>query len=215
MLVLSPDTEEAFEAFKGLPLDPKCCTLVLNKADAFSKDRVLELSVRTQENLGLAEIINVSAKKGSGIEALKDLLLSKSKESGWIFEGDEISDLSLRQCAAEIVREKALLLTRNEVPHSVAVRVEAYREREDGLHEVEATLFVERESQKGIVIGKGGQMIKAIGQAARKDLERLAGARVFLGLNVKVEKKWKEKQTFLRELGISTGGSDYAKAKKN
>jgi GTP-binding protein Era len=205
LVIVSPDTEKDFDLADGVALPPQKSILVVNKVDAYKKDRAFEMAVRLLETLGLKEVLNISAKKREGLDLLLDLLAQRAPQRPALFPEDDLSDLNLRQIAAEIVREKVLLFTRDEVPHSLAVGIERYHEREDGLHEVEAILYVERESQKGIVIGAGGLRLKQIGQAARKDLERLAGAKVFLKLWVRVAKDWKKDQNFLKTIGMNLG----------
>jgi GTP-binding protein Era len=150
-------------------------------------------------------VLEVSARKKTGLKELEAALAGALPEGPALYGEDELTDQSLRQAAAEIIREKALLFTRQEVPHSLAVGIEEYREREDGIHAVTATLYVERESQKGILIGAQGAHLKKIGSAARAELEGMAGAKVFLKLWVKVAKDWKKDAAFLKRLGLSTG----------
>lgn len=207
LAIVSPDTEKFLELAEGVSLPPAKTTLILNKCDAYPRDAVFQMALRLLEKLSLKEVINISAKKKEGVEDLIHLLALRVPPGPALFPEDDLSDLNLRQSAAEIVREKALLFTRDEVPHSLAVEVERYHEREDGLHEVHATLFVERDSQKAIVIGAGGLMLKKIGESARRDLEKLADAKVFLKLWVKVEKDWKKNARFLKNLGFSIGGA--------
>lgn len=205
LVVVSPDTVSSLEKLAAIQFPRKKAILVLNKADAFGKDQVFALAVKLLETLGLEEVLNISAKKKQGLEPLLKILAERAPLGEALFPEDDLSDLSLRQIAAELVREKALLCTRDEVPHSLAVAIDRYHEREDGLHEIEAVLYVERESQKGIVIGAGGSMLKRIGESARKEIERLAGAKVFLKLWVKVAKDWKKDPKFLKTIGMQPG----------
>lgn len=147
------------------------------------------------------EIVPVSACTGRGVDLLRDLILERIPEGPMLYPAGEVTDLPLEIRLAEIVREKALALTREEVPHSIAVMVEEV-EREDDLTRVAATIVVERESQKGIVIGKGGQMLKTIGARAREEMELLLGTRVFLELRVKVLKEWQRDPRALERLGL-------------
>ncbi len=205
LVIASPDTAEGFELPAGVVFPAHKSLLALNKADAYKSDRMLALAVGLLERFGLKEVVNFSAKSGKGLEELVALLSERAPVGPALFPEDDLSDMTLRQSAAEIIREKALMLTRDEVPHSLAVSVERYHEREDGLHEVDAVLYVERDSQKGIVIGAGGKRLKEIGAAARVDLEKLAGAKVFLTLWVKVAKEWKKDREFLKNLGYQVG----------
>ena len=119
------------------------------------------------------------------------------------YDEETLTDQPMRQIAAEIIREKALRLLNEEVPHGIAVDVEAYREREDGLTEIEASVICEKESHKGIIIGKGGSMLKRIGSAARREIEEMTGGKVYLKLFVKVRRDWRDDSMMLRSLGYS------------
>ncbi len=205
LYLASSDVAESAGLWRQLPLSGSRTFAVLNKADA--GDPVWGLAFREglREGLKPRAFLSVSARNGTGLAELESELEAGLPEGPALYPEDELTDLSLRQCAAEIVREKALLYVRQEVPHSVAVEVEDYREDGKGLHSVKAVLYVERESQKGILIGPGGSGLKKIGTAARKDLERLAGGKVFLSLWVKVAKGWKKDANFLRRIGYPVG----------
>ena len=114
---------------------------------------------------------------------------------------EQVTDLYEREIAADLIRESCLLKLRDEVPHSLAVRIDEFKERENGMAYIAATIFVERESQKGIVIGQGGKMMKSIGSAARKEIEEMGGRKVFLELRVKVQKDWRDDLNALKQLG--------------
>ena len=146
-------------------------------------------------------IMALSATTGEGVEELLDALTELLPEGPLYYPSEQVTDLSMRFIAAEIVREKALLLLRQEIPHSVAVVVTEWNERSPQMTHIAATLYVERHSQKGIVLGGGGSMIKKIGQAARPDIEEMVGTRVYLELWVKVLPKWRRKDNLLRRLG--------------
>jgi GTP-binding protein Era len=147
------------------------------------------------------EIVPVAATTGRGVDLLRELLLAHLPEGPPYYPAEEITDQPLEVRLSEIVREKALAVTRQEVPHSIAVVVEEL-EREDGITKVHAALVVERESQKGIVIGRGGTTLKAIGSRAREEMELVLGARVFLDLRVKVLKEWQRDPKALQRLGF-------------
>ena len=175
--------------------------LILNKIDAFSKvkvDKLRQLLKETYPHLPLHEI---SVKKKRGVDELMEDVIADLPTGPPLFEEGEFTDQTLRQIAAEMIREKTLIFTRDEVPHGVAVAIDEYLEREDGIHEIGATIHVEREGQKGIVIGKGGLMLKKIGMSARKEMERAADTKVHLKLWVKVTPDWKKKTSFLKDLG--------------
>jgi GTP-binding protein Era len=145
-------------------------------------------------------VFPVSAKEGAGLEDLVKVLTEAVPEGPPLFPADAATDQPLELRVAEIIREKVLSLTREEVPHSIAVQVEEMEE-EAGLTRIAALIFVERDSQKGIVIGKGGQMLKRIGTLARKEIEALLGQKVFLELRVKVQKEWQRDPAALTRLG--------------
>jgi GTP-binding protein Era len=174
--------------------------LAVNKMDA-AKDTQLFPQLEAAERLGeWREIIPISAARGTNVDKLQGLLVSLLPEGPQYYPPDMTTDQPREVLLAEIVREKALQLTRQEVPHSIAVVTEEVIERKDGLIEIRATVYVERDSQKGIVIGKGGEMLKKIGTRAREDLEWLLGAKVFLALQVKVAKDWQHDPRALERL---------------
>jgi GTP-binding protein Era len=147
------------------------------------------------------EVVPVAARTGRGVDLLRDLLVERMPEGPPYYPADEVTDQPLEVRLSEIVREKALAVTRQEVPHSIAVVVEEL-EREDGLTRVHASLIVERDSQKGIVIGKGGATLKTIGSRARDEMEIALGGKVFLDLHVKVLKEWQRDPKALQRLGF-------------
>jgi GTP-binding protein Era len=147
------------------------------------------------------EVVPIAARTGRGVDLLRDLLVARLPEGPAYFPADELTDQPLEVRLSEIVREKALAVTRQEVPHSIAVVVEEL-EREDSITRVHASLIVERDSQKGIVIGKGGSTLKAIGSRAREEMEVALGGKVFLDLRVKVLKEWQRDPKALQRLGF-------------
>jgi GTP-binding protein Era len=176
---------------------------VLNKVDRVQpKSRLIDMMRTVVERWGLAEAVPVSASTGDGCELLVTRVLHHLPEGPPLFPEDFLTDQPLRSLAAEWVREKILHRMREEIPHAAAVAVERWAERADGLVEIEATIFVERDSQKGIVIGKGGGVLKEVGSEARADLERLLERRVFLTLRVEVRPDWRNDPRILGELGL-------------
>ncbi|HOT93384.1 MAG TPA: GTPase Era [Anaerolineae bacterium] len=149
-----------------------------------------------------ADSIPISALKGTNLDLLREHLLRFLPEGPRYYPGDQITDQTEHQIAAELIREAMLRFTHQEVPHAAAVFVEDYHERENGVLYVSATIWVERESQKPIVIGKQGQRLKQIGSAARVELERFIGGKVYLELWVKVQPQWRDREGRLRELGF-------------
>lgn len=176
---------------------------VLNKIDRVApKSKLLPLMRRAVDQWGLLEAVPVSASTGEGIDVLVDRILAHLPESPLLFPEDFLTDQPERLLAAEWVREKLLHHTREEIPHATAVVVTRWREREDGLVEIDASIFVERDSQKGIVIGKAGALLKTVGTEARADIETLLGKRVFLSLKVEVRDDWRNDPRTIEELGI-------------
>ncbi len=175
---------------------------VLNKIDRLTPEQV-EAQVTVVEKLGdFKEIIPISAKTGENVHAVIERIVETLPEGPRYYPEDVFTDQPVSFIVAEIIREKALQLTREEVPHSVAVIVEGIEKREDrDLVDIPAVIYVERESQKGIIIGKGGRMLKEIGTRARAEIEPLLGERVYLELRVAVEKDWAKRPDMLKRLG--------------
>jgi GTP-binding protein Era len=182
--------------------------LVLNKADLLQTEGA---GAHVQANLNLIahqKAYQVSALSGDGIDALIADLIALMPLGPRYYPADQLSESTLRHIASEVVREKILLNTEQEIPHAVAVEVESYQEREDGTHYVSAVIYVERDSQKGIVIGKGGAMIKKINTEARQELEAITSAHVYLDVRVKVLKNWRSDEKLMSRLGYRTPKSD-------
>lgn len=178
---------------------PAIC--VVNKMDKAGPAR-LAPQLQAAERLGdWRAIIPISALKGTKVDELQQLLVSLLPEGPRFYPDDMVTDQPRDLLLAEIIREKAITLTRQEVPHSIAVGIEETIERDDGLLEIHATLFVERDSQKGILIGKGGDMLKEIGTRARTELEWILGTKVFLKVHVKVAKEWQRDPKALQRFG--------------
>ncbi|MGJ0996418.1 GTPase Era [Enterococcus casseliflavus] len=175
--------------------------LVINKIDKVHPDALMAIIEDYSSQMDFAEIVPISATEGNNFETLMKLLIDEMPEGPQYFPEDQITDHPEYFIVSELVREKVLLLTRDEVPHSVAVVVDSMkRDHNDKVH-IQATIIVERDSQKGIIIGKGGKMLKQIGTKARLDIEHLLDDKVFLELWVKVQKDWRDKQTFLTDYG--------------
>lgn len=177
--------------------------LVLNKIDRVHPDELLPLIDAYKELHDFAEFIPVSAKLGSNVGTLIDQIIRYLPEGPQYYPEDQITDYPEQFICAELIREKILHLTREEVPHTVAVYVEDMRAQDNGVVHISAVIVVERDSQKGIIIGKQGSMLKEIGKLAREDMEKLLGSRIFLQLWVKVEKDWRNKEAALRQFGFS------------
>jgi GTP-binding protein Era len=175
--------------------------LAINKVDRVAKETVLPLIDEYRSRREFEEIVPISALKGDNIDRLVSVLENRLPEGPPIFPEDELTDLPERFFAAEMIREKILLHVGEEVPYSTAVRVDSWEDKSKVTH-IEASILVERDSQKAILLGRGGRMIKKIGSHARQDLERFLDTRVYLGLHVKVREHWRESRRLLTELGI-------------
>lgn len=175
--------------------------LALSKTDLIPKDAVLKKIVQYSKIYNFAEIIPLSAKTGENLDELMKCIVKYLPEGPKYFPDDMVTDQPERNIVQEIVREKLLIRTRDKVPHAIGVYTEEFSERENGKVYIRCTIYVERESQKRIIIGKKGSVLKAAGQEAREEIQNLIGAPVFLDLWVKVAKDWKNKDYILRELG--------------
>jgi GTPase len=173
--------------------------LLLNKIDRVKKDRLLPLIDRWRSEYEFEEIFPVSALRGDGLDELLQSWIARLPENPPFFPTDQYTDQPERFLAAEVIREKAILLTREEVPHAVAVLIDNFEESEK-LLKIRATIYVEREGQKGILIGRAGTKMKEIGIAARKELEEILGAKIFLELHVKVQPDWRQNRAMIKLL---------------
>lgn len=177
--------------------------LVINKIDQVHPDQVLPIIDSYKEKYSFKEIVPISALQGNNVEGLLDQIKGYLPTGPQYYPADQVTDHPERFIITEMVREKVLHLTREEIPHSIAVVLEKMERREDkDVINVMATIIVERDSQKGIVIGKQGQLLKEIGKRARVDIENLLGSKVFLELWVKVQKDWRNRSSQLRDLGF-------------
>ncbi|MEY2303396.1 GTPase Era [Bacillus tropicus] len=176
--------------------------LVINKIDQVHPEQLLELIDQYRKLHDFAEIVPISALDGNNVEALIGTIKKYLPEGPQYYPDNQVTDHPERFIIAELIREKVLHLTREEVPHSVAVVIDAIQKREGGAVYINATIVVERPSQKGIIIGKQGKMLKEVGKRARFDIEALLGSKVFLEVWVKVQKDWRNKMSQLRDLGF-------------
>lgn len=176
--------------------------LVINKVDLVKGPQLMKLETAWQQLLpGVKGVLHVSALNGYNVDYLLKQVIEVMPEGPQYYPEDMIIDQPERFIVAELIREKILHLTHEEVPHAVAVVIEEMKERNDEMVFVRATIYVERESQKGIIIGKHGAMLKAVGEAARIDIEKLLGSRIYLDLWTKTRKDWRNELTGLRQLG--------------
>lgn len=202
---VAPTEEDEIVASRLKELKTKAPVLLaLNKVDLVTGD-VLEANQAAYGTLiKQAEPLRISAVNGYGIDHLIERMVDLLPEGAPFFDEDQITDLYERDIAADLIREAVLINLRDEVPHALAVRIDEFKERSETSAYIGATLLVERDSQKGIVIGKGGEMLKAIGTAARKSIEEMSGRKIFLELRVKVNKNWRNDPFVLKILGYET-----------
>jgi GTP-binding protein Era len=178
--------------------------LVLNKIDRISEGEIGERVATYQKLLPTAQVFPISASTGRGLEDLLAAVESLLPYGDYFYPKDQITDLYEKEIAADLIRESALLHLRDEVPHAVAIRIDEFTERGEHGAYIAATLFVERDSQKGIVIGKDGKMLKRIGSTARQEIERMSNRSVFLKLRVKVRKNWRNDDASLGRFGFQS-----------
>jgi len=186
---------------EGLKAAGKQVILALNKIDGLKREKLLGLSQRLFETGVYSEVFMISAKDGSGVDDLKARIAQLMPENPWFYPEDQTADLPARLLAAEITREKLYLRVHEELPYAAAVETTKFEEQKNGLR-IEQTIFVERESQRPIILGKGGQTLKWIGQKAREELTELMGQPVHLFLHVAVDEKWADKREFYGPLGL-------------
>jgi GTP-binding protein Era len=181
--------------------------LVINKIDTVKKDEILSFIAAYKDICDFAEIIPVSALKGENTDSLMDQIFKYMQEGPMYYDEDTVTDQPERQIVAELIREKALRLLDDEIPHGVAVSIDRMKERSggreqgSGLIDIDATIVCERDSHKGIIIGKGGSMLKQIGTHARKEIENLLDCKVNLQLWVKVKKDWRDSDFLMKNFG--------------
>jgi GTPase len=176
--------------------------LILNKVDVTRKDDLLTLAAQLNERAGFTDTFMVSAATGDGIADLKAALAARVPEGPWLFPEDQVSDATDRMLAAEVTREQLFLKLHAELPYASAIETERYEERKDGSVAIHQQILVSRPTQKAIVLGKGGAMIRQIGEAARAELAELLGRKVHLFLHVKVKPDWEEDRSLYRDIGL-------------
>jgi len=194
-----PKVEKILE---GLVHRPERKWLVLNKVDIAAKEKLLALTEKLLGMCPFEQVYYVSAATSDGLAELKTAIAGLMPEGQWHFPEDQVSDASERLAAAEITREQLYLQLHDELPYASTVETEKYSERADGSVEIYQQIFVERESQRAIVLGKGGSRIKAIGAAARKEISELMGVTVHLYLHIKVKAGWDEDRGVYRDMGL-------------
>ena len=183
--------------------DKKPIVLAINKNDLVPPDRVMPVTEAYQALVPEAAWLFISAANGLGTEALLQTIVDALPEGPRFYPPDQITDAYLRDIAAEMIREQLLIKLREEIPHGVAVQVDEFKERENGVTYISANIFVERENHKKIVIGKRGSMLKSIGRDARREVEQMTGAPIYLDLWVKTAPDWREEESSLRRFGYT------------
>ena len=197
---IGPQEEELIQRLKstGAP-----AILVINKIDTVDKTRLLSVMALYAQAFDFDAVIPVSAKTGEGLEELMDEMEKYAVEGPHLFPDDMITDQPERQICAELVREKLLQCLDREIPHGTAVEVTKFSERDNGIIDLEVTIYCEKDSHKGIIIGKKGAMLKKIGELARRDIEAFMGTRVYLQTWVKVKENWRDSLAQLRNFGFN------------
>lgn len=176
--------------------------LAINKIDTVKDGEIIAKAIDTYKNVcPFAEIVPVSALRNQNTDKMTELLFQYLPYGPQYYDEDTVTDQPMRQIAAELIREKALRLLQDEIPHGIAVTIEQMKERDNGIFDIEATIVCERDSHKGIIIGKGGAMLKRIGSQARREIENLMGAKVNLQLWVKVRKEWRDSELYMKNYG--------------
>jgi len=206
-VVLLVDAKRGFDGdsrriIEGLVLRKRRAVLALNKIDGISREALLPLAAKLNETGVFSDSFMISALKGDGVDDLRDFLAARMPPGPWLYPEDQLSDIPLRLLAAETTREKLFLRLHQELPYALGVETESWEELKDGSLRIDQVIYVLRDSHKPIVLGKGGKQIKAVGQAARLDLEAFLGQRVHLFIHVKVAPKWTDDPARYRDMGL-------------
>ncbi len=194
--------EDAQAITEGLKTSGTKAILALNKIDGVKRETLLGVVQAYSDTDAYDEIFMISASQGSGVDDLRARLAGLMPEGHWLYPEDQTADLPMRLLAAEITREKIYLRVHDELPYAAAVETAAFEERPDGSVRIEQTVYVERDSQRAIVLGKGGQTLKWIGQAAREELGELMDRKVHLFLTVKTDERWAERRDLYGQVGL-------------
>ena len=177
--------------------------LVINKTDTIKKEEILPVIDCYRKELDFVDIVPVCARNGNNVDDLLDVIFSHLDYGPMYYDEDTVTDQPMRQIAAELIREKALRLLDDEIPHGIAVVIEQMKERPNGIIDIEASIVCERDSHKGIIIGKGGSMLKKIGTVARREIENMMETKVNLQLWVKVRKEWRDSELYMKNYGYN------------
>lgn len=202
LLVVDASQRVGDEILEGLETRERPLFLALNKIDLVKKDKLLALSAGLSGRLNPQQVFMISAAQGDGVPDLKQALADAMPAGPWLYPEDEVSDATERMIAAELTREQVVNQLHQELPYATAVETETWEDREDGSTVIRQQILVERDSQKAIVIGKGGRRLKEIGAAARAQIARHLGRPVHLFLHVKVNPRWDEDRNLYREIGL-------------
>ena len=198
---MTDGVKRILDGLQDLPRGRKVA-LAINKIDRVKAEDLLALTQKMNEAYAFAETFMISAERGHGVDALRKWLAEQVPESPWLYPEDQIADLPMRMIAAEMTREKLTLRLHQELPYQLTVETENWEEREDGSARIDQMIYVMRDGHKGIVLGRKGETVKAIGQAARAELETFMGRRVHLFLQVKVRPNWLEEAERYSEMGL-------------
>ena len=193
------DVQSIVEGLKGAS---RKAILALNKIDGVKRERLLAITEKLFSTDVYSEVFMISALKGAGVDDLKARLAELMPEGPWLYPEDQTADLRVRLLAAEITREKVYLRVHEELPYAASVETTAFEERRDGSARIEQTIYVEREGQRAIILGKGGQTLKWIGSASREELADLLDRKVHLFLHVKVKENWAEERGIYQDMGL-------------
>ena len=194
---------DALSIIEGLRRSrPGNSALILNKIDGFARARLLPLAERLNDPALFTDVFMISALTGDGLPALRNWCADRMPVGPWLYPADQAADIPLRLLASEVTREKLYMTLHDELPYATTVETDSWAERKDGSVRIEQTVYVERESQKAIVLGKGGSAVKKIGAASRRELESLFGRRVHLFLFVKLRERWAEERERLGAIGL-------------
>ncbi|WP_262695525.1 GTPase Era [Kordiimonas aquimaris] len=196
---LTPEVERIID---GLKAAGRNAVLALNKIDSIKRDTLLALAQSMNEKDVFTDIFMISALSGDGVSDLKGYLSDLAPVGPWMYPEDQISDTTMRLLAAEITREKVYLRLHEELPYAITVETEAWEDKPDGSVRIEQVIHVQRDTQKGIVIGKGGSMLKTLGQMAREDMTENFDRKVHLFLHVRVTEKWADDKTMFQDMGL-------------
>jgi len=207
LIVLMVDMESGRDSdldriVEGLKAQGRKAILVLNKADACDREKLLKTAAALAASGIFTETFMISALTGDGVDDLKRHIAAQMPEGPWHYPEDQAADVPLRSLAAEITREKLFLRLHDELPYSLTVETESWEQKKDGSIRIQQVIFVERDSQKKIALGKGGQTIKTIGQLAREELQEMLETKVHLFLFVKVRENWSDDRERYREMGL-------------